>query len=53
MTPDQELNAEFYQRLVRAALVAEVAKTATDPVGQAWIPVQMTMEDEDDDWRPF
>ena len=50
---DQELNAEFYRRLVRAALVAEVAKTATDPGGQAWIPVQLTMEDEDDDWRPF
>ena len=52
--PNSDMNSgEIEQLLVRAALVAEVAKTATDPGGQAWIPLQMTMEDEDDDWRPF
>jgi len=38
---------------VRAALTTEVAKAATSRAGQAWIPIQLSMEDNDDDWRPF
>lgn len=46
-------DGHIFASKVRAALLAEIAKTANSHGGQAWIPVQMSMEDEDDDWRPF
>lgn len=51
--PAPDGDGHVFARNVRAALMSEVAKTSTSHGGYAWIPVQMSMEDEDDDWRPF